>query len=84
MQMPNVRDAVVTGEPNPLTGQIVAAHLCLREPEPLPALRRRMREHCRGLLETYKIPAKVEIVAEEQYSERFKKIRRRPSPLARS
>jgi len=83
LRMPNLRDVVVTGEPNPLTGQIVAAYFRLKEPEQLPALRSRMREHCRGLLEPYKIPAKVEIVAEEQYSERFKKVCRRPAPSAR-
>lgn len=75
MEMSNVHEVTVRGEPNRLTGNIAVARVRLREPEPLPAFKARMREHCRGRLETYKIPAKVEIVSEEQHSERFKKIR---------
>jgi long-chain acyl-CoA synthetase len=75
LQMPNVQDVVVTGEPNPITGQVVVARFNLFEQEEVPALRRRMREFCRERLASYKIPAKVEIVAQEQYSQRFKKMR---------
>ena len=45
-------------------------------PEPLPAFRRRMRDFCRDRLASYKTPARVEIVDSEQYSARFKKMRR--------
>jgi long-chain acyl-CoA synthetase len=74
--MPNVRDVAVTGAPNPITGQIVVARFNLFEPEDAASLRRRLREFCRGRLAPYKVPAKIEIVDEAQYSERFKKMRR--------
>jgi acyl-CoA synthetase (AMP-forming)/AMP-acid ligase II len=77
MQMPNVRDAVVVGEPNPITGQIVVAQLNLLEPEDPAQLRKRVRAFCRERLAAYKIPSRVEILAVDQFSARFKKMRRR-------
>lgn len=76
LQMENVQDATVTGEANPITGQIVRARVNLFEPEEADAFRRRMRVFCRERLASYKIPVKVEITSREQYSARFKKMRR--------
>jgi acyl-CoA synthetase (AMP-forming)/AMP-acid ligase II len=76
LQMPNVADATVYGRPNPITGQIVAARLTLREPEELAALTRRVRAFCRDHLAAYKIPVKVELAETSQVSARFKKIRK--------
>lgn len=75
LQVSNVRDAVVLGEPNPLTGQIVVAYLNLKEAEPLDSVRRRVREACRDRMPAFKIPARIEVVDEAQYSVRFKKNR---------
>ena len=75
LQLENVRDALVLGEPNLLTGQIVAAYLNLKEPEPLDSVRRRVREACRERMPAYKIPARIEVVDEAQYSVRFKRNR---------
>jgi acyl-CoA synthetase (AMP-forming)/AMP-acid ligase II len=80
LQMPNVRDVAVVGEANPITGQVVVARVNLHEPEDLSLFRRRMRAFCRDRLATYKIPARVELVETAQYSERFKKMRRRQDP----
>ncbi|MCU0512910.1 MAG: fatty acid--CoA ligase family protein [Anaerolineae bacterium] len=77
LALPNVRDVAVSGEANPITGQTVVARFNLIEPEPLPEFRKRMREFCRDRLAAYKIPARIEIVTEEQYSQRYKKMRRR-------
>jgi long-chain acyl-CoA synthetase len=76
LDMPNVKDVTVSAMANPITGQIVMARFNLFEAEDLPAFRRRMREFCASRLASYKIPAKVEIVDDAQYSERFKKMRR--------
>jgi acyl-coenzyme A synthetase/AMP-(fatty) acid ligase len=76
LEMPNVRDVVVAGEANPITGHIVVARFNLFEAEALGDLRRRMRQHCRERLAIYKIPTKIEIVSDKQYSERYKKMRR--------
>lgn len=75
LDMPNVKDVTVRALSNSITGQIVAARFNLFEPEDLPAFRRRMREYCASRLAAYKIPAKVEIVNDAQYGERFKKMR---------
>lgn len=75
MQMPRVRDVVVSGEPNPITGQIVTAQFDLAEPEDLSAFRQRVREFCRGRLPSYKTPVRIGIVTEGPYSPRYKKLR---------
>ena len=76
MQMDNIRDATVCGEKNPITGSIVAAQVNLFEPEELSELKRRIRAFCKDKLAPYKIPIKVEITEQEQFSARYKKMRR--------
>lgn len=75
MSIPNVRDVTVSGEPHPITGNIVVARFNLDKPELPAAFRRRVREFCRVRMETYKIPVRIEIVDRDQFSERFKKMR---------
>jgi acyl-CoA synthetase (AMP-forming)/AMP-acid ligase II len=76
MGMPNVHDVTVSGEPNVITGQMIVARFNLLEPEDPILFRRRMRDYCRDKLAGFKIPAKVEILTTEQYSSRYKKMRR--------
>jgi long-chain acyl-CoA synthetase len=76
LQMDNVKDAVVLGEKNPITGSIVAARVNLFEPEEPAAFRRRMRAFCRERLAPYKIPVRIEISDADQYSARYKRMRR--------
>ncbi|MDX6696314.1 MAG: long-chain acyl-CoA synthetase [Blastocatellia bacterium] len=78
-ELETVADAIVFGEKNPITGNIVCAQV-------LPAFefedaRRKefiaeVKRHCRRNLQSYKVPVKVSVVNEQQHSERFKKIRR--------
>jgi acyl-CoA synthetase (AMP-forming)/AMP-acid ligase II len=78
-ELETVADAIVFGEKNPITGNIVCAQV-------LPAFeledaRRKefiaeVKRHCRQNLQSYKVPVKVSVVNEQQHSERFKKIRR--------
>jgi long-chain acyl-CoA synthetase len=75
LEMANVVDATVYGERHPLTGQIVVARLLLGAPEELSALKRRLREHCRGRLEPYKVPVKVVLAEAPDHGARFKKKR---------
>ncbi len=76
LQMENVRDATVYGEKNPITGSIVAARINLFEPEELTALKKRLRAFCKDKLAVYKVPVKIEITGQDQFSARFKKMRR--------
>ncbi|HWZ85072.1 MAG TPA: long-chain fatty acid--CoA ligase [Thermoanaerobaculia bacterium] len=80
LELANVRDVAVRGQSNPITGQIVVARVNLTEPESLDSLRRRVREHCRSRLSPFKVPARVEIADEDQFSSRFKKTRLDRSP----
>ncbi|WP_298817368.1 long-chain fatty acid--CoA ligase [Chloroflexus sp.] len=76
LQMPNVKDVAVTGESNPITGQIVTARFNLFEPEDPNEFKRRVRAFCRERLAPYKIPVKIIITDDKQHSARFKKMRR--------
>jgi acyl-coenzyme A synthetase/AMP-(fatty) acid ligase len=76
LQMENVRDVAVLGEANPITGQIVSARVNLSAPEEPGAFKKRMRAYCKERLASYKVPVKVEITSQEQYSARFKKMRK--------
>jgi acyl-CoA synthetase (AMP-forming)/AMP-acid ligase II len=80
MQMENVRDVAVYGERNALTGQIVAARFNLHTPEELSTFKRRLRAFCKNRLAPYKIPVRIEITDHEQFSVRFKKLRRAEAP----
>ena len=75
-QIEGVAEAVVTGEPNAITGQMVMARVRLSNEESLPDFRRRLRQFCKGRLERYKIPQKIELVEQSLHGERFKKSRR--------
>jgi long-chain acyl-CoA synthetase len=74
--MPGVEDVAVRGEPHPITGNIVYARVKLSTGEALPEFRKRMHEFCKDKLTRFKIPQKVELVAEAMHGERFKKMRR--------
>ena len=76
LQMENIADAVVLGEPHPLTGNIVVARVNLVQPEPAAAFRQRLRTFCRERLASFKVPVKVEIVDTEQFNARYKRVRR--------
>jgi acyl-CoA synthetase (AMP-forming)/AMP-acid ligase II len=73
--LPNVEEVIVRGESNPITGQMVVAHLKVIEPEDPIMLRQRIREACRRQLADWKVPAKVLLASETMSSGRFKKMR---------
>jgi len=75
MEMDNVINASVRREENPITGNVVAARLTLAKPEDLSSLKKRVRKYCQARLESYKIPVKIEVTDDVQYSGRFKKVR---------
>ena len=75
LQIDNVTDATVRGEPNAILGHVVTARLNLERPEDPDRLTRRVRTFCRERLASYKIPLRVEVAAEGQYGARYKKAR---------
>ncbi len=76
LQVEGVAEAVVSGEPNPITGKIVVARI---RPSGLDfdakELRQRIKRHCREHLEAFKIPVRITFDDEAQHGARFKKIR---------
>ena len=79
LQMENVRDASVFGEPNRIMGMIVAVRVNLNHEEPLTEFKKRMRAFCHDKLGGHKIPVKVEITNRDQFTTRFKKLRQPPT-----
>lgn len=75
-ELENVADAVVYGEKNPLTGQIVCARVSLRQNEERGPFVARLKAHCRERMQNYKVPVKVLLVDENAHAARFKKIRK--------
>jgi long-chain acyl-CoA synthetase len=76
LQMPGVEDAIVTGAPNAITGQMVQVRVRLSTDENLPEFRRRMVGFCQDHLARFKIPQKVIIVDDSLHSGRYKKLRK--------
>jgi long-chain acyl-CoA synthetase len=74
MEIAGVQDVTVRGERNPITGSIVAARFQLDGPAPHD-FKRVVREFCRSRLAAYKVPVKIEVDDQMQYSARFKKMR---------
>ena len=74
-----VAEVTVYGEQNAITGNIVCADVTPVSPlessqqQELVSL---VKQHCRERLQRYKVPLRVKVVAENQHSERFKKVRK--------
>ena len=83
LEMDNIQDVTVWGEPNSIMGQIVVARVRLLESEDFLALKRRMREFCKDRLARYKIPVKLEIDNHSQINHHLKKMRRLNSSPAK-
>ena len=74
-QMPGVLDCLVYPENNPITGQMVVAKILFKEPMKPSEAKRQVTDFCKTRLAKYKIPVKVVLMTESEYSERFKKKR---------
>jgi acyl-CoA synthetase (AMP-forming)/AMP-acid ligase II len=74
-QMQEIKDCIVFGESNPITGQMVVAKILSEEELKVSEAKKRITAFCTGKLERYKIPAKIILMDESEFSERFKKKR---------
>jgi len=77
-EMNNVAEVTIYGEKNPIMGNIVCAQVNLKEDEDHKRFSLRLKKYCREKLENYKVPVKVIVIDETQYTERFKKKRVSP------
>jgi acyl-CoA synthetase (AMP-forming)/AMP-acid ligase II len=80
LELDNVKDVTVHGQPNPVTGEVVAARITTMVPEDVEAFKQRVRLFCQARLERYKMPAVIDVVVEEHHGARFKKTRNRAPP----
>jgi len=71
----NVAEVTVYGEKNPITGNVVCAKVRLLTDEDKKGFITRLKKFCQTRLQNYKIPVRVLIDNQLQYSERFKKKR---------
>ncbi len=71
----NVAEVTVFGEKNPITGSMVCARIKLKNPEDLKTAVLRIKKECASKMPRFKIPVKIAITEDAQYSERFKKMR---------
>ncbi|KAA6347114.1 Long-chain-fatty-acid--CoA ligase [termite gut metagenome] len=74
-QMPEIMDCIVFGETNPIIGQIVVAKVLFNGDIKSSEAKKRIATFCSDKLDRYKIPAKVILMAESEFSDRFKKKR---------
>jgi acyl-coenzyme A synthetase/AMP-(fatty) acid ligase len=75
-EMENVAEVMVSGEKNPILGNIVCAKVRLRRPEDPKDYSRQLRLFCRGRLQSYQVPVRIDVVENALHGERFKKMRR--------
>lgn len=76
LSMPQVLEAVVTGEPNAIVGSIVKATIVLSGKEQLSDFRVRLNKYMQEKgVQTFKIPQKVILRKGDLHTSRFKKIR---------
>lgn len=61
MELDGIEDCRVYGEPDPITGQRVACEIVNSTEQNPRAWKRAIRQHCRGKLAPWKIPAGVQI-----------------------
>ncbi|MDX4038248.1 ANL family adenylate-forming protein [Aliarcobacter skirrowii] len=75
LEMEEISDCMVYGEKNAITGQTVVCDVVLNKN--IENIKKRVRVFCKDRLDAYKIPTKVNVVDKTNFSERFKKIRRK-------
>jgi len=75
LEMDNIIDVTVHSKKNPIMGNVVAAKINLHNEESSLELKKRIRKYCKDKLESYKIPAFIEISKDKQITDRFKKVR---------
>jgi acyl-CoA synthetase (AMP-forming)/AMP-acid ligase II len=73
--MPEIIDCVVYGETNPITGQMVVAKIQHKDLKNIAQIKKNIVLFCSDKLARYKIPSKIILMDELEFSTRFKKKR---------
>jgi acyl-coenzyme A synthetase/AMP-(fatty) acid ligase len=75
LDCPQVTDAIVYGEPNPILGKIVCASVVLQEGMDEAFSRNAIRRVCSEQLKAFMVPVKIKFVSEIPQSHRLKRMR---------
>jgi acyl-CoA synthetase (AMP-forming)/AMP-acid ligase II len=75
LKMEGIEDAVVSGEPNAILGNIVAVKVRVKSGFDPGEFKTKLIFFCRTQLPAYKIPQKIEFVEHTFHGQRFKKMR---------
>jgi len=76
LELDNISDVAVFGEPHNLLGRIVVAKVNLNNSEDPQSIKKRIRRKCLGEIANYKIPTKVIVSDELLHNVRQKKLRK--------
>jgi long-chain acyl-CoA synthetase len=75
LSIDHVLDVQVYGEKHPFTGNIVCAKILFDDKCEIDILKKEIKQTCKKMLESFKVPVKIFITNETLYSNRFKKQR---------
>ena len=81
LEVEGVKDCTVFGQASPVTGQIVAAKIVLKQGMDQAQAKSEIRKHCSSKLARYKVPVKMIFVEDSLFGERFKKKRNLDSSI---
>ena len=76
LEMPQILDCTVYAEASSITGQQVVANVVLQPGELPMAIKKMVRKFCRGKLDRYKIPVRINVCQSVEATTRFKKSRK--------
>ncbi|MGB5919997.1 AMP-binding enzyme, partial [Arcobacter sp.] len=77
LSMAEIEDCMVYGEQNAITGQTVVCDVVCSLELDKKELKKLIRSFCKQKLNNYKIPTKINLVERTNFSDRFKKIRKK-------
>lgn len=75
LEMPEIKDVLVKGVPNAITGQTVFAQVVVSDGVDTKKMKKSVKEYCKSRIDRFKVPTKIEVTMQTNYTERFKKIR---------
>jgi long-chain acyl-CoA synthetase len=75
LEIDNVAEVTVYGEKNQIMGEIVCTKVRLLNSEDRKVFTMRLKKYCIGKLNSFKVPVKVNIIDDELYGNRYKKMR---------
>ncbi len=73
LEIYNIADVTVFAQANPIMGNVVGAKVSLERDEALSSVKKRIRNFCKDRLESFKVPAHIEITPGRMVSQRFKR-----------